>query len=1707
MKMNESEKKPKFSVIHSILMLFFVLHSSSRSHADSAVPVILDGTKESLLLTKSIRKALQKEGQVPFHIQEAPQIVQVLPELQKLVEELVVHETGVKPKFVVVTDSLIPNAYYLRDSNLGPIVTISLGLLALLESGDQLTFVLSHEIKHGSSQLQERVDDLYSQGSHKSTLLAHMLSRPVENEVDFKGALELVNKAGRNPYAGLEVFDLFYIYYGDELSATHTTWSSRKDSLSALLTASKREFGAQLHEESNPNDPVNVIFPLVRRIIQDPSFGDHRYEKGLELAHSIDSEDFEDAFQKSLDIDFSKDKFEYAFYRIYRYFQHIGLQKWERILEVLGEGFEDDELHIARLKTLNRKLLSTIKRQFNHFLTSHFQHPPATLSELLVDIALLREIHFEPFLSHPREVETQMVILKRERESLERSLKEANVTIHKKKTWERRLERIQRQMNFFSEFLPSLEEIRNIYKREKTTLKDNEHQVQVATLLETRIISLFAIPDPALRERLLLYFIQNFDALFQGSGVLISPESFFTAYLNALRKVLNDASRLRNAQERDEIVKVIFEEWFSHNSRSHLGSHPIDEVLKHSPSIITWITKFQAQLQDPVKRMAELLKLMYRISPKSIYIRVTDGFIRPIHEEGELGKAIFIQSGISLDILNQQFVKLKQNASQDSILPTVKRLLEISAAFLKDLTSHEEHAQLRPKFELFDRELVDWALEQEVASKISESQGQMEPGLARLMIVLDDDFWTKYLDHHALISAFEKRGQAIESQHSSISLSKMDSILKWDNPTELKRQLVLYGWIISFKSPYDYLSIDHVKKIQQLLPVLKKLFESHTLAERDLAFFIANSILSDRADTGWVSKEVRLIHERNLERIKDFYRQAIAREFKVSNGSIVPQLESFIQKYRRRYSWNHVLFFEIILDISQKKRRSKTQHLQDWIDLSLYLAREYWVSEKISREYWQKRKAEGSLNDDVFSLRATIRTVPPFFPRAGLMKLLIRNESSQFKLQQIADALSILLSEAKYEHQYLESDGFIDTLFTDFWQQSRTRPNLRSSLLMPEFVSRLRYSSNQVDLAKWQLDQWFHLTQQYRQYRSGMRAPMNEGKIRPELGMILERVQLQFPKKSPARNEVLEYVARQLMANQAELREIQALKIHRGNWVETNELAFVDLLPKRLAFNAPLDSWEAIRYYVGLDAQYSVRMQNIYGDTIEGKLKPQARKLFMNANIYLRTMALLPLLTQQNGALAEERLIAEMHAVILGEYYFVPVVRAIFEDYLSILPEGERTVLLARMLAGLCDVQGRQTPLKNLFEAMGPFGIKAAQFLRRSGLLEPKLAAQLDYVFDRAPEPDRLDVVNRVYEAFANHRKNLIAVLEILNAGSLSVTVHLLVRQPQTGQIQSVIARILKPNATELIANENRNWLKTEQKIAQRPEAIFKRVARTLSQTREHAMRSLSPNGSQLNYAIERDLGPQAARSYDQEPDPQTGFRVMVLQPDHELMRLVEPQLHSQFMLYPKVDHQPWATLSPALRTALSQQILLTELKAIAAGKVDPDNHPGNWLVNLENKTLVRIDYPEFVELSSAVAQAHQNVFRALLDVRPGQSLLKLLNQKGQHLFEVQSLVSFSWFDVVKNFENFPSFEQPQERLYWLRSKLEIYLLERDHQAQVKLKSETVTILAALLGLPIWKEKAGRITFWKELIHAFEYSAFDWIRKNACAVLLDRVSK
>jgi hypothetical protein len=442
----------------------------------------------------------------------------------------------------------------------------------------------------------------------------------------------------------------------------------------------------------------------------------------------------------------------------------------------------------------------------------------------------------------------------------------------------------------------------------------------------------------------------------------------------------------------------------------------------------------------------------------------------------------------------------------------------------------------------------------------------------------------------------------------------------------------------------------------------------------------------------------------------------------------------------------------------------------------------------------------------------------------------------------------------------------------------------------------------------------------------------------------------------------------------------------------------------------------------------------------------QFKRSFSENGPYFRTLAIQPLLDEKEGLLSDPAAIEELKKMVLGSAYEDNAVRTIASAYIDVLPVSERKLYLAHALAGV-NPKNPGRSLRQMITSGGPLAAKGAQTAATSGLVSAETREDLMFTFDDFEKPSRDEVFLQMREIFGESFERVEGIAEIPGSGSLNYVSKVIVRDPETGKLETLSVRVQKKHVPAKIQNENAVWKEVYQRTKADPDIRVRRYARLIEEARREAISTLGFDGMELDLAKERESYPQAAKAYDEAtPNARTGLRTEVVKVKEKWQARIKPEFQKTVSVYEFVENVKLEDIPDvAKRAAISHQIVEAERNARRSGNFDPDAHVRNWLISPESGRLVRIDTAQMRNITPTELNTFQGLFKNI--ILPGsagtKSLEKFLRENFTQVFDVPEVPPGA-MEVIHRIisdKSFPPNSSPMDRLFMIQDGLEKHYL------------------------------------------------------------------
>ncbi|MFI5363752.1 MAG: hypothetical protein ACHQ49_17465, partial [Elusimicrobiota bacterium] len=1641
----------------------------------------------------NVRAYLEKNGLKPIATARQTELRSFMARLAPFVRKLLTKEDtrdGAEEIRVVVLDDMNVNASFSKLDGGARVLTLNLGLLRFVASDDELAFVIGHELQHGPSELQAQIHS-HRDGAVSAAFLGG-LQRAVENEVDAKSLVRRVHEKGFNPHAATRFINRLTEAFGDSASATHTLNSSRRDTAGMAISALRRVAGEKVKEDKPEQYSRDMVGPVQDRLLRTKVFEENqrrRMRDALAFAENPAVAVYRDVRRGvSHGSDFrGGGSYDSIF--------NNGAREIQRHAAGLIDGKEWVDLQLSLHETLDRLYESARGAE----LGDGFKPAtPAQLDALLA--AEARSYSIDPW--DIRGARKTITRLESDLRELKNDKRPEGVSLKIAKQRElaaaRKEYAVARHAYVDSPGLDALvdeavkEERNNVEGRERERYlalraELNSKRRVVAALeernqLRERRILADSVPvilrdfhDPrALPGNMSVYMgmkIQRFQQL-PPELVKAHAQEAFREYLSAVAEYLDDAARkpgeggkavgvLSSWSNTGTPVRELFETYLEVDRAAALADFRRFYALlvRDSAGLDELEAVFAGIDPDAFRRVdhfafAQTAVFSPEFAPLVLTREVVDGYLGRYLEALEAGVP-----AMSPDELRQRLVRF------------VKRAASLQEYKLADAGWLGERLLAGPVALMLDQAREEYS--RALGRPVTRDQAKS------LFYAQRPELYEMFRPHESLTID----GLLAELHGLARDPGRARGLVPFFNLARMTERFgpdADYGWALELAPLLDYqgYSWDYMAPRPE--------FNGATA----LDFFAwLRRRHPDRVDLMVLMMDERvnfMSHDRSFRRNFDSVSDGFFAErfdFHAARHADLPRREAVeraaLEFWTEFSPWGgRGIDPDRHLKLLSRRLPEEPQARLEFVNGYMDGVARVPKSEEDAR-LWGTGDA-----DDPSWKRFSVDWVTDFFKSDARLEA-VRPET-------LADTVVKVL---RYRGATSPKK---DRLFERLWAETENRPEIRAALADAKLVNRLHYDENKKKLALWQLDEKFGVEAQKAELRARRRASPKKNAVRPDVIAIAHEIEVQFPEGSAVKNEIISHVQDALISNENETAFLGSKKIGLKNWYQARKLAVLDG-PQSVdhLMESAYDRLELIKYLIGAQEQaprFLYRRSRSRDDVEKGETALSvAKRHFAGADPLTRTYVLQPLLDPAKGALGEPAVFRDLTNLVLGDNAESPIVRALFDSYLESVADSEKKVILGYVLGSFVDGSKKAASLKIVLESMGPFGIKAGQFLRTSGLVPARLRKDLDDFLSRALPPQREEVIARFKEIFGDRLGRIFSIEELAGSGSINYVVTVELLNPETARRERAVVRFLRENAEGQIANENAVWESVIAKLSASEDAEQRRLGRILHEARRHAMETLRAGGVELDLEAERNAYPLARAAYGSPADRESGYSIEAGEPLAALQKLVPARFAKTVSIYRYVPNTPLESLPADVRSKLAARIVAAEFKALFRfGTFDPDGHPGNWLIDAGRRVLARIDYAQMRRLSDGDLRSLRDVLRALLQPRLGAGDVRVLADRFSDVFEVDGnpdgLAAVIQGVVAR--PDFPGFTAPHERLFFLRDEVERHYhgLGRA-DVLIRLNDGPRAAFASIARTQIYREHLSDEEYFVILLKALEINA------------------
>jgi hypothetical protein len=1648
-----------------------------------------------------VREFFKNEGFAPVDTIAFPDYAKLETDVVNLTKKLLIPADGPDPIRIVLIDSLHPNAFFLKTGSGERVLGVHIGLLRMLETDDELAFVIGHELEHGVSKLADHIENRRSRNDI-GAIEIFGLRRAVENEVDVQSVLRRIHEKNFNPNGSIHFIDRMIQLYGDSMIYSHSLFQSRRDTVSLALTAVRRGLGQKVKADKESEYQTELVHGAQKNAFSEPRFKNmqmQRLEKLIADSKNPFSETFEQLKNGTLE--------NYSLYNIFQSahddltIKTIHLTKGLitekerldvelRLYEVLDQQFESAKTKILGndLSSLSHEQLQQLQKLYERrYLLSISRRNSGGLPDVIPAVQKAQQLG-----QSLRQKEREVRFAKPGEEKSEAT---AGYDKLKKKRDEAARE-AELELHTYDPSAPALiaryERVSNAYQQADG--KDKALGAQLEAL--SREIKLLRRVIGPIRKRsdetTAALFDLGFEELLKGAKNL-GELSNAIERMGAQSPERIDRDPLRILEAYIEVTKRELAEggwgwggplqtWLSYNNDGTMGL--LNKARKKDPKRVE---DFFGKWVDVVMDAAPTARQLAHVFAGAHRPKRTDEplFIHGDSSEGlyfsrPLANAVWTKARLThflnrMDQLFQADVARYLTGSRDDVFQDFFENLEAVTDKVQYLRKNgflnpalEERLNVSEKLRRTFDTAANFLIEHSRlpgAPVLSTDQAKCLI-LARLPEYRDVLDPTGNFSNQKIISeaaSVASLPELAEKLSGVLSYFRIPQLFKGEKPERMFEFLFSSQKLINFNSSGDWeYQRDDNKPTDEIFDIGMRASEWAKKAHPEdgrFCFAVLNPHLRE------LGNDRSTLRDRFGEQSKRFFKERF--EFwrlKYAGLSYDEQTRRASESLWKEVTWtvgsgrgdNMEIVDDAIASLAPANPRQRLRFYNAYIEgLSSALALESQAESILN--YSVERRTD---MDGFVEVAKGISQMPGTDP-----DLLRRTHENLTK--------------------YKEVSPLTDALFEQMWTMRDGNSQLAQWLAATELIQNIYYDENRKKCALWQLEREFSIKSTSQKLKAGTEPLAVKGSVRLNLARIKDFINRQFEKKSAVKNEVLSSIEKNLLCNADEVKFLEDAKITVNNWYESRRLAAVDL-PQQLSKSLDrYQQYQFLLYLIGasekvpkLDRHAIGLLPKEFADEIE--IAQAARRHFFEADIFTRTYALQPLLDEKNGPLQDPHLMDRMFETVLGEHGADKIYREVIKAYFDALPLGEKKALLAYVFSSMADSPGKPVSVKRVLEGMGVFGIKAGQFLRTSGLASPALRKELDDFFDKALEPQRAEIFRRLSQVFGEGFHPIQYVRELAGSGSVNYVVIADI-VTHDGKSRRVVLRIRRDGAEGQVSNENEIWIKALASLGASPTTEVRRLASVLEEARSHAMQTLQPGGAEMDLSIERRAYAEAKEAYARGQTGGNIFSIDVAQPVDDLQRLVPEPYQKLISIYEAVDHVSLSEIQDEkLRARAAFEIGQAELEALfERGVFCPDGHPGNWLIDLKNMRLVRIDYAQLRRPPPEELDALKHILGEMispkLDTQARQKLAKQIPRIVNIPVtdpRVDSLIDKSLTDP-----SLPDFKHPHERLFFVRDYIERELMAEHGVVTVSFKDSARSAVSSISKTQIYAEQMGQNTY------------------------------
>lgn len=1615
-------ERSKFSIMFIFLVVVF---STVPTYAQTNPPVyLLSGTDGPEAAREAVTKSAQELGfkfvdKAPlgdkFKITEA--------RFAEFVRKIADASDGADPIFVAITDTRGVSASFLRTKQGARVLSVSLGALAAVDDDSQLALLVGHELKHGSSQIEEMLETKKKHGyvKHRPTIWDGLSDRghekTIENEVDVKALVDKVHKKGFSPARAIKLFEKIESQYGDAYGFSHPMIVQRMSVLNAAMTGMTRGKGEELRAA-----PVNeLINPEWKAFFKS---SEYRKAASKTVQSALRSRPFtaaEKVFTEMKDgtIDYERTNPDrLMFTEVNRRWEEMASSVVDRPLKdnvKLGEALRHQ---VARdyLVAKERVLGKTYQAKSIHEAAFLLLASEADTWNPALPFGSGGSGDLEDTLkyaSRDRAYDAKEILELRETGNSQAVLeaiaeKQASLDANdaKLKTLARLykipLKEVERRLDSIVDYDQDYNYPRYMEAEEKVALRaQSKMNVKLGPALEAE--QMRAIEGFKAHLGDFADINRNWGREFAKLREL-TPKAF-AAYremiLFELPKALLKKAEGATPEVKSAIANKLQYSWL--NELGGMGT--TNEVTKAFSS---------DEGSKTLRAVVELINetnlarggVPYDFAPHprldAIVVQDSKVYVPPQK------LALYMEAGLD------PFEKVKRN-----LILTIKNSLDMKS-MSQAVGSYVEN----------QREAVTAQRGSEWLNGIRDAMAERyktlnpaikNPGeLAEAVIDLNMSWghWPTYkIGSAEMVRRLKDAAAVALPPDPKSSWSKPNVLASYD---ELFRYRVWQmrsgsaGDLELFKlmSSTGPLLSDHASIVEDASK-----YQQHVELRKDYAHWAAENAKPALKDAIRVSGGVYM-HGGGQDRIKP------------TDADQLRLTGEVVRKFRKDGVVNWRELFKTGLDDPY------------------YLHGEFWTG-----------LSGGS---DSLAVKEFIRLQQAFRESAADPKYQAEKDPARYRKSRVQLSGKLLdddfvkgpLKAANAEElQQILKNAFVardpsparDQVFERFWKATEQRPDLRTAFVDEKLVSKLMFKENGLALAKYQI------ATRYPNTAKSLRDP---GSVTTEIQKIRKSIEIQFPEPSFTRNQVLDFTEKRMTTTPTEHRALASLWVNQDNWAEMKGLALsdsLDAVAKALETNA--EKLDFIEYVSGRSKSLPADFGSGSGfRKMDSRVKEQVMRVlpllparFESLDRFERAFAIHPFLAGEKGVLGSPESLQRVQKMILGNNSEDVRFKAFFESYMESVPAHEKSSLTSYLIGqtGRSNENAGKV-MRDILEAMPPLGIRAGQEIRSSGRASDAINKELDQLRDHALPPSRKQIHGDVAKAFDGNEKN-VRVGKLRGSGSVNYVVDIDVYDTKTKKWHPRVLKVQRENVGGHVTAEDGNWQKALAKLRQHSDREVRMAASVIEDARAQAVSRLRPGGVELNARAEAALHPRAAASYDTAT-------TRAVQPDTAAAALIPDKHRERYGVYERIEGVPLNEVKDAAeKKRFATAMLNQELEAIfKTGTFDTDPQLGNWLRESKTGKFVRLDYAQLTTVDRSELEEFRKLVVAIIDPKTGAkdagTLAKLWSSLMKPAADAK-LVEAELGKIIAG-SNYKSAKGPWERLTLLRHDMNEQMVAKGLPAQ-----------------------------------------------------------